>query len=128
MPAEILSKPSRLNDIEFNLIRTHSQVGYDLLKTIDFPWPIAQIVYQHHERLNGSGYPQGLSSEQILIEAKIICVADVVEAMASHRPYRPARGVDWALEHIQEESGTLYDSMVVNSCLRLFSENEFQFD
>ncbi|MHC4468939.1 MAG: HD domain-containing phosphohydrolase, partial [Planctomycetota bacterium] len=128
VPAEILSKPSRLNDIEFNLIRTHSQVGYDLLKTIDFPWPIAQIVHQHHERLNGSGYPQGLSSEQILIEAKIICVADVVEAMASHRPYRPARGVDRALEHIQEESGNLYDSMVVNTCLRLFSEKEFKFD
>jgi response regulator RpfG family c-di-GMP phosphodiesterase len=128
VPAEILSKPSRLNDIEFNLIRTHSQVGYDLLKTIDFPWPIAQIVHQHHERLNGSGYPQGLSSEQILIEAKIICVADVVEAMASHRPYRPARGVDVALEHIQEESGTLYDSATVDTCLRLFSEKGFQFD
>ena len=128
VPAEILSKPSRLNDIEFNLIRTHSQVGYDLLKTIDFPWPIAQIVHQHHERLNGSGYPQGLSSEQILIEAKIICVADVVEAMASHRPYRPAMGVDLALEHIQEESGNLYDSLVVDTCLRLFSEKEFQFD
>ena len=128
VPAEILSKPSRLNDIEFNLIRTHSQVGYDLLKTIDFPWPIAQIVHQHHERLNGSGYPQGLSSEQILIEAKIICVADVVEAMASHRPYRPARGVDLALEHIQEESGNLYDPKVVKTCLQLFSETEFQFD
>jgi response regulator RpfG family c-di-GMP phosphodiesterase len=128
VPAEILSKPSRLNDIEFNLIRTHSQVGYDLLKTIDFPWPIAQIVHQHHERLNGSGYPQGLSSEQILIEAKIICVADVVEAMASHRPYRPARGVDLALEHIQVESGNLYDSLVVDTCLRLFSEKVFQFD
>jgi response regulator RpfG family c-di-GMP phosphodiesterase len=128
VPAEILSKPSDLSDIEFNLIRTHPQIGYDLLKTIDFPWPIAQIVHQHHERLNGSGYPQGLLSEQILIEAKIICVADVVEAMASHRPYRPARGVDRALEHIQEESGNLYDSMVVNTCLRLFSEKEFQFD
>lgn len=128
VPAEILSKPSRLNDIEFSLIRTHSQVGYDLLKTIDFPWPIAQIVHQHHERLNGSGYPQGLSADEILIEAKIICVADVVEAMASHRPYRPARGVDVALEHIDEESGNLYDSTAVNTCLRLFSEKRFQFD
>ncbi len=128
VPAEILSKPSRLNDIEFSLIKTHSQVGYDLLKTIDFPWPIAQIVHQHHERLNGSGYPQGLSSEQILIEAKIICVADVVEAMASHRPYRPAMGVETALEHIKEESGNLYDSEAVNMCLRLFSEKSFQFD
>jgi len=128
VPAEILAKPSRLNEIEFNLIRTHSQVGYELLKTIDFPWPIAQIVYQHHERLNGSGYPQGLLSDQILIEAKIICVADVVEAMASHRPYRPARGVDAALEHIQEEGGTLYDSSAVKTCLKLFAEKGFQFD
>ena len=128
VPAEILSKPSRLNDIEFSMIRTHSQVGYDLLKTIDFPWPIAQIVHQHHERLNGSGYPQGLSADEILIEAKIICVADVVEAMASHRPYRPARGVDVALEHIEKESGNLYDPTTVNTCLRLFSEKSFQFD
>ena len=98
------------------------------MKTIDFPWPIAQIVHQHHERLNGTGYPQGLSAEDILIEAKIICVADVVEAMASHRPYRPARGVDMALEHIQEESGNLYDPKAVTTCLRLFTEKEFQFD
>ncbi len=128
VPAEILSKPSRLNDIEFNLIRTHSQVGYDLLKTIDFPWPIAQIVHQHHERLNGSGYPQGLSEEQIIIEAKILCVADVVEAMASHRPYRPARGIDLALEHIQEEKNNLYDSLAVDSCMKLFTEQNFAFD
>jgi response regulator RpfG family c-di-GMP phosphodiesterase len=128
VPAEILSKPSRLNDIEFNLIRTHSQVGYDLLKTIDFPWPIAQIVHQHHERLNGSGYPQGLSDGQILVEAKILSVADVVEAMASHRPYRPARGIDLALDHIQEESGNLYDTQAVNSCLKLFTETGFAFD
>lgn len=128
VPAEILSKPSKLNDIEFNLIRTHSQVGYDLLKTINFPWPIAEIVHQHHERLNGSGYPQGLSSDQILLEAKIICVADVVEAMASHRPYRPARGVEMALEHIKEESGTLFEPEVVDVCLQLFNEKEFEFD
>jgi len=128
VPAEILSKPSRLNEIEFNLIRTHSQVGYDLLKTIDFPWPIAQIVYQHHEKLNGSGYPQGLSAEQILIEAKIICVADVVEAMASHRPYRPAMGVDTALEHIRQESGVLYDAAAVDICTRLFTQENFRFD
>jgi len=128
VPAEILAKPSRLNEIEFNLIRTHSQVGYDLLKTIDFPWPIAQIVYQHHERLDGSGYPRGLQADQILTEAKIICVADVVEAMASHRPYRPARGVEAALKHIQEEGGTLYDPAAVNSCMKLFSEKGFQLD
>jgi response regulator RpfG family c-di-GMP phosphodiesterase len=128
VPAEILSKPSRLNDIEFNLIRTHSQVGYDLLKTIDFPWPIAQIVYQHHERLNGSGYPQGLLDEDILVEAKILSVADVVEAMASHRPYRPARGIDMALGHIEEEKGNLYDSGAVESCISLFTEKGFAFD
>ncbi|MDX1775768.1 MAG: response regulator [Desulfobulbales bacterium] len=128
VPAEILSKPSRLNDIEFNLIRTHSQVGYDLLKTIDFPWPIANIVHQHHERLNGTGYPQGLLSDKILLEAKIICVADVVEAMASHRPYRPARGVDVALAHIQKERGTLYDPGAVDTCMRLFAEKGFQLD
>ena len=128
VPAEILSKPSRLNDIEFNLIRTHSQVGYDLLKTIDFPWPIAKIVHQHHERLNGSGYPQGLSDEQILIEAKILSVADVVEAMASHRPYRPARGIDLALDHIQEEKNNLYDPLAVDSCMKLFTERNFAFD
>jgi HD-GYP domain-containing protein (c-di-GMP phosphodiesterase class II) len=128
VPAEILSKPSRLNDIEFNLIRTHSQVGYDLLKTIDFPWPIAQIVHQHHERLNGSGYPQGLSEDQILVEAKILSVADVVEAMASHRPYRPARGIDLALDHIQEEKGNLYDNIVVESCMSLFTDKGFAFD
>jgi HD-GYP domain-containing protein (c-di-GMP phosphodiesterase class II) len=117
-----------LNDIEFNLIRTHSQVGYDLLKTIDFPWPIAQIVHQHHERLNGSGYPQGLSEDQILVEAKILSVADVVEAMASHRPYRPARGIDLALDHIQEEKGNLYDNIVVESCMSLFTDKGFAFD
>jgi len=128
VPAEILSKPSRLNDIEFNLIRTHSQVGYDLLKTIDFPWPIAQIVHQHHERLDGSGYPQGLLADQIILEAKIISVADVVEAMASHRPYRPAQGVDAALEHIRAEGGTLYDPTAVDTCLKLFSEQGFRFD
>jgi response regulator RpfG family c-di-GMP phosphodiesterase len=128
VPAEILSKPSRLNDIEFNLIRTHSQVGYDLLKTIDFPWPIAQIVHQHHERLNGSGYPQGLFEDQILVEAKILCVADVVEAMASHRPYRPARGIDLALDHIQEEKGNLYDNIAVESCMSLFTDKGFAFD
>ena len=128
VPAEILSKPSRLTDIEFNLIRTHSQVGYDLLKTIDFPWPIAQIVHQHHERLNGSGYPQGLFEEQILIEAKILSVADVVEAMASHRPYRPARGIDLALDHILEEKNNLYDPLAVDICMKLFTEQNFAFD
>jgi putative nucleotidyltransferase with HDIG domain len=100
VPAEILSKPTRLTDIEFALIKTHSQVGYDILQEVDFPWPIAQMVLQHHERMDGSGYPQGLSGEDILLEARILCVADVVEAMASLRPYRPALGIEKALEEI----------------------------
>lgn len=94
VPAEILSKPSRLTEIEFALMKTHSQSGYEILADIEFPWPISQIVLQHHEKMNGSGYPQGPKGEAILLEARIICVADVVEAMASHRPYRPALGID----------------------------------
>ncbi|MCF6290748.1 MAG: response regulator [Desulfobacterales bacterium] len=128
VPAEILSKPSRLSGIEFNLIRTHPQVGYDLLKTIEFPWPIAEIVYQHHEKINGSGYPRGLSGADILLEAKILTVADVVEAMASHRPYRPSLGIERALEQITRNRGTLYDPEVVDTCLGLFAQGEFAFD
>jgi putative two-component system response regulator len=128
VPAEILTKPGRLSDVEFSLISTHSQTAYELLKTISFPWPIAQIVYQHHERLDGSGYPQGLLADQILLEAKVLCVADAVEAMASDRPYRPAKGVDVALEHIQEEKGTLYDPDAVDTCVRLFNEKGYQLD
>lgn len=127
VPAEILSKPNRLNDIEFSLIKTHPQVGYDLLKTIEFPWPIAQIVYQHHERIDGEGYPQGLRADEILLEAKIICVADVVEAIASHRPYRPSRGMEKALGEIQKNKGTLYEPEVVESCVKLFREEGFTF-
>ncbi len=128
VPAEILSKPSRLTDIEFSLIRTHPQVGYDLLKTIDFPWPIATIIHQHHEKIDGTGYPSGLSGEQILLEAKIITVADVVEAMASHRPYRPSLGIEQALEEITVNRGTLYDPTVVDVCLDLFGHGDFDFD
>jgi len=126
VPAEILSKPGRINDHEFGMIKTHPQVGYNILKKIDFPWPIAQIVYQHHERLDGSGYPQGLSGEDILLEAKILAVADVIEAMASHRPYRPALGIDRALEEIIKNKDIFYGSEVVNTCLRLFKENGFR--
>ncbi len=128
VPAEILSKPNRLNDIEFSLIKTHPQVGYDLLKTIEFPWPIAQIVHQHHERIDGEGYPQGLHGDEILLEAKIICVADVVEAMASHRPYRPSRGMERALGEIEKNKGALYDPEVVDSCMKLFNEDGFTFE
>jgi PAS domain S-box-containing protein/putative nucleotidyltransferase with HDIG domain len=128
VPAEILSKPGRLNEIEFNLIKMHSQVGYNILKGIEFPWPIAQIVLQHHEKMDGSGYPSGLSKEAILLEARIITVADVVEAMASHRPYRTAIGLDGALEEISKNSGILYDADVVDACIRLFREKGFEFE
>ncbi|MBU4350516.1 HD domain-containing protein, partial [bacterium] len=127
IPSEILSKPTKLSKIEFSLIKDHSQIGYDILKSIEFPWPVAQIVLQHHERIDGSGYPQGLKANEILIEAKIIAVADVVEAMSSHRPYRPALGIDKALEEISQNKSTLYDPGVVNTCLKLFRKKKFKF-
>ena len=128
IPAEILSKPGQLNDIEWGLLRAHSQAGYNVLKTVDFPWPVAEIVLQHHERLDGSGYPQELSGAGILMKARILAVADVVEAMSSHRPYRPARGLDEALEEISQNRGVLYDADVVDACLKLFAENRFEFE
>ncbi len=127
VPAEILNKPVRLTDIEFSLVKIHPLVGYNILKQIKFPWPVAEIVLQHHERLNGSGYPHGLSDGDILQEAKILGVADVVEAMASHRPYRPALGIDEALKEIYQNKGVLYDPQVVDACLRLFREKGFKF-
>ena len=126
IPAEILSTPSRLNDIQWDMIKTHPQVGYDILKRIDFPWPVAKIVLQHHERMDGSGYPQGLSGEEIMLEARILAVADVVEAMVSHRPYRPAHSIDEALEEISRNRGILYDPEVVDACVRLFTEKGFK--
>ena len=128
VPAEILTKPGRLTENEFSLIKNHPEVGFDILKIIEFPWPIAKIVLQHHERMNGSGYPSGLSGEDILLEARILSVADVVEAMASHRPYRPALGIDRALEEISQNRGVLYDTEVVDACLKLFTEKRFQFE
>ncbi len=128
VPAEILSKPGQLTEIEFSIIKTHSQVGYDILKPIEFPWPLATIIHQHHERLDGSGYPSRLKGPDILLEARIISVADVVEAMSSHRPYRPAHGIEKALEEITRNRGRLYDQAVVDSCLRLFQEKGFAFD
>lgn len=116
VPAEILAKPGRLSEIEFELIKTHSQVGYDILNDIEFPWPIANIIYQHHEKINGSGYPNNLSGSEITIESKIISVADVVEAMASHRPYRPALGLNIALEEIKSKSGSFFDKDIVAIC------------
>ena len=127
IPSEILSKPGQLNDLEYALVKTHSQAGYDLLSTIEFPWPIADMVHQHHERMNGSGYPLGIAGDDILFEARILAVADVVEAMASHRPYRPSLGVEKALEEISQNKGLLYDSQVVDACLWLFNEKGYHF-
>jgi len=127
VPAEILSKPGRLSPIEFELVKVHSQTGYDIIKDIEFPLPIAQMVLQHHERMDGTGYPQGLKGEQILLEARILAVADVVEAMSTHRPYRPGLGLDAALDEITRGRGTLYDPAVVDSCLALFREKKFEF-
>ena len=128
VPQEILSKPGKLSDVELQLIKVHSQVGYDILKNVEFPWPIADIVIQHHERMNGSGYPSGIREDNILIEARILGVADVVEAMSSHRPYRPPLGIDKALEEISRNSGVLYDPNVVQACLRVFGERGFKFE
>lgn len=127
VPAEILSKPGKLTKHEFNLLKSHSQTGYDILKNVDFPWPIAKIVLQHHERMDGSGYPQGLKGEEILLAARIIGVADVVEAMVSHRPYRPALGIEEALKEISLHRGVLYDSQLADACLKLFAEKGFAF-
>ena len=128
IPSEILSKPGRLNQIEFDLIKTHPGIGREILKSIDFPWPICRIVAQHHERLDGSGYPSSLKDAEICIEAKILAVADVVSAMSCHRPYRPALGVDQALEEITRNRGTLYDPASVDACYKLFKEKGFKLE
>lgn len=128
IPADILSKPTKLTDIEFNLMKTHPQSGYDILKAAELPSLIAEIVFQHHERINGSGYPQGLKNGSILPEAHILAVADVVEAINSHRPYRPAFGIDKALEEISQNKGRLYDPKAVEACLTLFNQKGFRFE
>ena len=128
VPTEILSKPGKINQYEFSLIKNHCRVGYEILQRIDFPWPVTQAILQHHERLDGSGYPEGLSGEDIILEARILGVADVVEAMSSHRPYRPALGLDCALHEISQASGILYDSEVVDACLKLLKKNGPEFD
>ena len=128
VPMDILSKPSRLNDDEFNIIKKHPQTANNILKKFEFPWPVSQTVLQHHERLNGSGYPEGLLGEGITLEARILGVADVVEAMASHRPYRPSLGINEALEEITQNANVLYDPKVVNICVRLFTEKEFRLE
>jgi PAS domain S-box-containing protein/putative nucleotidyltransferase with HDIG domain len=128
IPAEILGRPGLLTKIDFNMIQTHPKVGYNILKTIEFPYPVAQIVLQHHERIDGSGYPEGLTGEKILLEAKILGVADVVEAISSRRPYRAALGTERALKEISAKKGVLYDPDAVDACLRLFNEKGFKFD
>jgi len=116
VPSEILTKPRRLNHLEMELVKTHSQNAYDILKTIQFPYPVAEIILQHHERMDGSGYPQGLRGPDILLEARIVGIADVLEAMSAHRPYRPALGIESAMDEITRHQGTLYDADVVDAC------------
>jgi putative nucleotidyltransferase with HDIG domain len=127
IPAEILSKPGMLNELEYVMIIKHSNVGYEILKQIEFDWPIAYIVLQHHERIDGSGYPDGLMGKDIMIEARILAVADVMEAMSSHRPYRPSLGIEKALQEISQNRGKLYDPEVVDTCIKLFREKAFAF-
>lgn len=127
IPSEILSKPSNLNHLEYEIMKTHPEVGYDILKSIEFPWPLAEITAQHHERLDGTGYPFGLKENEIIFEAKILSVADVVEAMASHRPYRPSKGISYALDEISKQRGIAYDPQVVDVCLYLFNQKNYSF-
>jgi PAS domain S-box-containing protein/putative nucleotidyltransferase with HDIG domain len=127
VPSEILTRPGALSDVEWAMVRLHAAAGHEILSGIDFPWPVAAIVLQHHERLNGSGYPAGLTDGDIMLEARIIAVADVVEAMFAHRPYRPSRGIAAALDEIESGKGELYDADVVDACLALFREDRFIF-
>lgn len=128
VPSDILSKPGKITENEFSIIKNHCQIGYEILQKIEFPWPVTKAILQHHERLDGSGYPQGLSGDDIVLEARILGVADVVEAMSSHRPYRPALGLDSALEEISRASGILFDSEVVDACLALLKKNQPAFE
>ncbi|CCO23164.1 HD domain-containing phosphohydrolase [Maridesulfovibrio hydrothermalis] len=128
IPAEILSKPTRLTDLEMELMKTHSEAGYEILKGISFPWPVAKMVLQHHERIDGTGYPKGLIGDSILLEARIIAVADVVEAMSSHRPYRPALGLPRAMDEIIRGRGTSYDELIVDACTQVIENDKFSFE
>ena len=127
LPTEIIRKPNKLIDVEFNLIKNYPKVGYDILKKVDFPWPVAEIVFQHQEKINGSGYPRGLKGDEIYIEAKILGVANVVEAMSSYKSYRPALSIDEALAEIVENKNILFDPEVVDTCIKLFKEKGFKF-
>ena len=128
LPTEIVSKPSKLVEVEFNLVKNHPRIGYEILKKADFPWPIAEIVFQQYEKIDGSGYPRGLKGAEILIEAKILGVANVVEAMSSYKSYRPALSIDEALTEIAENKNILFDPKVVDTCLKLFKERGFKFE
>lgn len=128
LPIEIVVKPDKLFEIEFNLIKNHPKIGYEILKKVDFPWPVAEIIFQHHEKIDGSGYPRELKRDEILIEAKILCVADVVEAMSSYRSYRPAISIDRTLNEISENKDVLFEPEVVDACLKLFREKDFKFE
>ncbi len=127
VPAEILSKPGKLTPVEFSLIKSHPETGYNILKRVDFIPTIAQVVYQHHEKMDGSGYPRMISGDEIILEARIITVADVVEAMANHRPYRPALGIEKALDEIRANRGVTYDPDAVDACIALFTTHRFHF-
>jgi putative nucleotidyltransferase with HDIG domain len=128
VPAEILNRPAKLNETEMDLVKTHPSIGYDIVKTIDFSQPVGRIVMQHHERIDGSGYPNAVNGRDIILEARILAVADVVEAMASHRPYRPAFSIDEVLTEIDGYRETLYDAGVVDACLKIFKDDDFKFD
>jgi HD-GYP domain-containing protein (c-di-GMP phosphodiesterase class II) len=128
VPAEILNRPAKLNETEMDLVKTHPNIGYDIVKEIDFSQPVDRMIVQHHERIDGSGYPDGIDDSNIILEARILAVADVVEAMASHRPYRPALSIDEALGEIDRYRNSLYDTHVVDACLKIFRDNNFKFD
>ena len=127
VPSEILSKPGKLTEVEFAIVKSHSKAGYDILRTIEFPWPVAKTVLQHHEKLDGSSYPNGLTGDDIIIEAKILCVADVIEAMSTHRPYRPALSIEKALEEIIKNKSIKYDASAVDACVKIIREQNFSF-
>nr|WP_305910148.1 HD-GYP domain-containing protein [Methylomarinum sp. Ch1-1]MDP4519669.1 HD-GYP domain-containing protein [Methylomarinum sp. Ch1-1] len=128
IPAEILNRPGRLSEHEFGMIKSHAEVGYDIIKDVQFPWPVADMVLQHHERLDGSGYPNGLKGDEIILEARILAAADAVEAITAHRPYRPGLGINTALDEIESKRGLTYDADVVDACLRLFREKGYTLD
>ncbi|MDZ7837932.1 MAG: HD domain-containing phosphohydrolase [Actinomycetota bacterium] len=127
IPASLLAKPGKLTDIEYRMISTHSQLGYNIVKKISFPWPIEKILLQHHERMDGSGYPRNLAGEEIMMEARILAIADVVEAMSSHRPYRPALGIGKALQEIENNQDKLYDAAAAKACISLFRQKNYRF-